>query len=115
MLRRNVGGIDRVLRVTLGAILFLAGLFLLAGKATLGVIVTVVGLLALLTGVVRFCALYIPFGISTARSGEQRINQRCDCELFLKELKNQQRAGKPPAASEEEVADAGMTMGRQGH
>ena len=68
MLRRNVGGIDRVLRVTLGGILFLGGLVLLIGATRLGVILVVVGVLALLTGIVRFCVLYIPFGISTARS-----------------------------------------------
>jgi hypothetical protein len=67
MLRPNVGGVDRVLRVTLGAILFLGGVLLLIGTTRLGVILVVVGGLALLTGIVRFCALYIPFGISTAR------------------------------------------------
>ena len=54
MLRRNVGGVDRVVRLLLGTILFCGGLFLLIGKSSLGVIVAVVGLLVLLTGVARF-------------------------------------------------------------
>ena len=71
MLRRNVGGVDRVVRLALGAILFCGGLFLWIGKGSLGVIVAGVGLLVLLTGVVRFCALYIPFDISTARDSRR--------------------------------------------
>jgi hypothetical protein len=105
MFRRNVGGLDRVLRVTLGPILFLAGLFLLAGKSTLGVTLVVVGLLALLTGIVRFCVLYIPFGISTARSGEPRMKQMCDCAALMREMQREQDAARPPASSEKEMAE----------
>ena len=67
MLRRNVGGLDRFLRVTIGAILFVAGLVLLTGQAGLGVTLAVVGVLGLATGIAGFCALYIPFGASTAK------------------------------------------------
>lgn len=84
MLRRNVGGIDRVLRVTFGAIFFFGGLLLLSGKTTVGVTIAVVGLLALLTGMVRFCVLYIPFGISTARPEEPQMEQGCNCAVFRK-------------------------------
>jgi|SRR5271165_82433 len=79
MIRHNVGGIDRVLRVTLGGIFFLGGLILLFGQTTLGVTLGVVGLLALLIGAVRFCVLYLPFGISTAPLGGQPLSQACDC------------------------------------
>jgi len=104
MFRRNVGGMDRILRVTLGAILFLAGLFLLAGKSSLGVTLAVVGLLALLTGIIRFCVLYIPFGISTARSGERPMAQRCDCAAWMKETQSKPNAAGQTASSEEEGA-----------
>ena len=86
MLRRNVGGIDRVLRVTFGAILFFGGLLLLSGKARLGVAITVVGMLGLLTGIIRFCVLYIPFGISTARPEEPQMKQGCSCAISMKEI-----------------------------
>jgi hypothetical protein len=106
MFRRNVGGSDRVLRVTLGAILFFAGLFVLTGKSRLGVTLAVVGLLALLTGIVRFCVLYIPFGISTARSGEPRMTQMCDCAAWMKEMQSKPLATGQTAAPEKEGAEA---------
>lgn len=85
MLPRNVGGVDRVVRLVLGAILFSGGLFLLFGKSSLGVIVAAVGLLVLLTGVVRFCALYLPFDISTAHSAANPPPM-CDCQTWRKEI-----------------------------
>ena len=81
MLRRNVGGIDRVLRVTLGAIFFFAGLLLLSGNAGIGVAIGVVGVLGLLSGIVRFCVLYLPLGISTARPDESKMKQSCNRAL----------------------------------
>lgn len=109
MFRRNVGGIDRVLRVTLGPILLVAGLFLLTGTSRIGLVVAVVGLLALLTGIARFCVLYIPFGISTARPGRPTIRQTCDCELWMKEMQSQHNTAEPSASSEEDVAKATTT------
>jgi hypothetical protein len=76
---RNVGGVDRVLRLALGAVLFVAGLFLIAGKGSPGKIVVVVGALALLTGIFRFCVLYLPFGISTAYPEAKRSKPGCGC------------------------------------
>jgi Inner membrane protein YgaP-like, transmembrane domain len=87
MFRRNVGGVDRVLRVTFGAILALAGLVLLTGKTSLALILTVVGVLALVTGIARFCILYIPLGISTARSKEPHEGYVCDCMAPLTEAR----------------------------
>jgi hypothetical protein len=111
MFRRNVGGIDRVLRVTLGPILIVAGLFLLTGTSKIGVIVAVVGLLALLTGITRFCVLYIPFGISTARSGGPRMKQVCDCELWMKEMQSRHNTADSVGTSEEDTPKA-MTASR---
>jgi hypothetical protein len=104
MFRRNVGGIDRVLRVTLGGILFLGGLVLLIGATRLGVILVVVGALALLTGMIRFCVLYVPFGISTARSGARPFNQACDCAAWMKANQDHRAAAPPPASTETEFA-----------
>jgi hypothetical protein len=98
MLRRNVGGVDRVLRVTFGAILVLAGLVLLTGRTSLGLVLTVVGLLALSTGLARFCVLYIPFGISTVKSKERRKDYVCDCMASPPET--------PPGASKSPIATA---------
>ena len=108
MFRRNVGGIDRVLRLTLGEFLFLAGLFLLTSKIRPGVILAVVGLFALLSGLVRFCALYIPFGISTAQPGRPRLNRVCDCAAWMKTMEDNRATVAP---TKEESAEA-MTAAR---
>ncbi len=68
--QRNVGGLDRAIRLALGAPLLAAGLFLAGGTRgePLGVLVALVGLVALVTGTTGRCPLYVPFGISTART-----------------------------------------------
>ena len=106
MFRHNVGGIDRVLRVTLGGILFLGGLLLLTNTIRLGVILAVVGLLALLTGIMGFCALYIPFGISTGRPRERPPRQVCDCASWTKAMQDNRTAVASPAPPKEEGAEA---------
>jgi len=63
MFKQNVGGIDRVLRIALGIIMAIIGLFVLKGTA--GTVVGIVGLIPLVTGLVGFCPLYLPFKFST--------------------------------------------------
>lgn len=67
-LRRNVGGLDRGLRVAGGAILLPIGLAMLAGGCVCGWVNVVLGVAGLATGISGFCVLYLPLGISTARS-----------------------------------------------
>src|SRR5271157_3027460 len=105
MFRRNVGGIDRVLRLTLGGILFLGGLLLLTSAIRLGVILAVIGLLALLTGILGFCALYIPFSISTRRTGEHPLKQACDCAAWTKAMQDNRTAA-PRSSAEEKFVEA---------
>jgi hypothetical protein len=111
MIPHNVGGIDRVLRVALGGIFFLSGLILLSGRTTLGVTLGVVGLLALLTGAVRFCVLYLPFGISTAPPGRQSFRQACDCATRMKAVDENRATMASPGLVKEESAEA-MTGAR---
>jgi hypothetical protein len=111
MFRHNVGGVDRVLRLTLGGILFLAGLFLLTSKIRPGIILAVVGVLALLTGILRFCALYVPFGISTAQPARPPLNQVCDCAAWMKAMPDNRTAVAPTAPPKEESEEA-MTAAR---
>ena len=78
--RRNVGGLDRRIRLALGAPLIAAGL--LAGGMRgelLGILVAVAGLVGLVTGITGRCPLYTPFGISTARLGA-RSGRASDCQ-----------------------------------
>jgi hypothetical protein len=67
MFCRNVGGLDRALRLALGAVLLPAGLFLLLGDRDHGWTVTLVGSLVLASGALGFCPPYLLLGISTAR------------------------------------------------
>ncbi len=75
MCRRNVGGVDRVVRVILGAILFAAGLLMLINWTSYGSAVTIIGFLALMSGILGSCGLYVPFGISTAHPQIERIKR----------------------------------------
>ncbi len=70
MLERNVGGIDRIVRLAGGGLLFIAGLLLLPG-GTLRLVALVAGALGLVTGSVGFCPAYLPFGFSTKRHDAQ--------------------------------------------
>jgi hypothetical protein len=101
MFRHNVGGVDRVLRLTLGGMFFLAGLFLLTSSIRLGVVLAVIGALALLTGIIRFCALYVPFGISTATPGKPLHKQACDCAVWMKKMPDDRIAVAPPPSAKE--------------
>ncbi len=66
MFTANVGGIDRALRLVGGLILLVLGLWTrMASGAFQGTLIAIVGGLLLLSGTVRFCILYVPFGIST--------------------------------------------------
>jgi hypothetical protein len=56
----NVGGTDRVLRITAGVLLLIAGVAL---KSAWGLI----GLVPLLTGLFRFCPLYPALKINTSK------------------------------------------------
>lgn len=69
MFRHNVGGVDRVLRLTLGGIFFFAGLFLLTSSIRPGVVLAVIGILALLTGIFQ-----------------PLRNQACDCVVWMKQM-----------------------------
>jgi hypothetical protein len=64
-MKKNVGGIDRVVRVLVGVFLIGLGLGAIRGKG--GLIVAVAGLVPLLTGVTGYCALYEPLNVDTTQ------------------------------------------------
>jgi hypothetical protein len=59
-MRPNVGTADRIARITVGLAAIAAGVYF---KSWWGA----VGLVPLATGLVRWCPLYCPFKLSTAR------------------------------------------------
>ena len=63
-MKQNVGTADRVIRIVAGLVI-LSLVFILEGNARWW---GLVGLLPLATGLIGWCALYIPLGITTACS-----------------------------------------------
>lgn len=61
---KNVGSLDRILRLVVGLGVLAAGLVL---KSWWGL----VGLVPLLTAALAFCPAYLPFGLSTCRPKPQ--------------------------------------------
>jgi membrane-bound ClpP family serine protease len=61
-MKLNVGGIDRVLRISLGALLIVAALMDVVG------VWGWIGVVPLLTGLVNFCPLYTAFNFSSRKS-----------------------------------------------
>ena len=60
----NVGKFDKILRMLIGVVIILFGVFL---KSWWGAI----GLLPLVTGLIGWCPAYIPLGICTVKKKEE--------------------------------------------
>jgi len=60
-MKRNIGNVDRWIRIILGLVIIAVGIIFQSWWGALG-------LLPLLTGFVRFCPAYLPFGIKTCKS-----------------------------------------------
>ena len=55
---RNIGANDRIVRIVLGLIIIAAGVYFQSWWGAVGLILVV-------TGLVRWCPIYAPFGFST--------------------------------------------------
>lgn len=63
----NVGGTERTIRLLIGLVLIALGIFhVLTGSAA--VVAYIVGAIALITGLVRFCPAWKLLGINTSRA-----------------------------------------------
>lgn len=69
--RRNVGGIDRLVRIGAGVTLASVGLFQMS-RGHGGVPLAFLGVFVLVMASIGFCPFYVPFGISTARKSRDR-------------------------------------------
>ncbi|NOY99894.1 MAG: DUF2892 domain-containing protein [Chloroflexi bacterium] len=61
---KNMGSADRIIRIVV-AVIFAYLYFSGTVTGTLGVILLVLGVIFVLTSLVSFCPLYLPFKIST--------------------------------------------------
>ncbi|ATG47353.1 YgaP family membrane protein [Celeribacter ethanolicus] len=64
MLKKNVGGLDRILRIVIGLALILG--FFLNTEASLRWLY-LIGIIPLVTGLISSCPLYSIFGINTCK------------------------------------------------
>jgi len=67
MFKKNVGRLDRTVRIIAGVALIPIGLFLLGGWQgnSTGILVAILALIPLVTGLIGSCPAYVPFRIST--------------------------------------------------
>lgn len=69
--KKNVGKVDRIVRVCAA---LLVGLLYLTGviEGIAAIVLGIVAIALLVTGIVGFCSLYVPFGISTRKKDQNR-------------------------------------------
>lgn len=63
-MQKNMGGLDRGIRIIAGIILIALGILQIIPYAT---IIAIFGAFILLTGISGFCILYVPLDISTRK------------------------------------------------
>ena len=68
-MKKNMGTIDKTIRLIV-AIVFAILYFTNVVTGTLGIVLVVIGAVFVLTSLVSFCPLYLPFGISTCKTKE---------------------------------------------
>ncbi len=67
---KNVGAIDRVIRIIVGLVLLYGGYYF--GISTIvGIILIVLGAISIIDAITGFCLIYKILGISTAKSKNQ--------------------------------------------
>jgi len=65
-MKKNMGTIDKVIRI-LVAVVFAVLFFTNVVTGTLGIILLVLAVVFVLTSLISFCPLYLPFGINTGK------------------------------------------------
>lgn len=68
-MKKNMGSADRIIRVLIAAViavLFFTGVI----EGTLGIVLLVLAGVFVLTSLISFCPLYLPFGLSTCSEKE---------------------------------------------
>lgn len=64
----NESGLDRIIRVVLGAALVVGGFFFINGM--LGIVLGILGLVFVVTGAIGFCPIYAIAGLRTNKTTE---------------------------------------------
>lgn len=64
VMKKNMGTIDKVIRILVAVVLAVL-FFTKVITGTLGIVLLAVAVIFVLTSLISFCPLYLPFGIST--------------------------------------------------
>ena len=68
-MKKNMGTIDKVIRILVAiavAVLYFAGII----SGTVAIVLLTLAVIFILTSVISFCPLYLPFGINTGAKKE---------------------------------------------
>lgn len=68
-MKENMGNIDRVIRIILAiviVVLYFSGVV----SGSVGIVLLIVAGIFLLTSLVKFCPLYVPFNVSTRKKND---------------------------------------------
>jgi len=66
MFNANVGSADRIFRIVLGLVLLVLAFFVVSGFWA--IVAGLFGAIFLVTGIISWCPLYLPFKFSTRKS-----------------------------------------------
>ena len=70
-MKKNMGNIDRILRI-LVALVIIALYFTSQISGTVAIAGLILASIFILTSFISFCPLYLPFGLSTRKKGEEK-------------------------------------------
>jgi len=65
VMKKNVGSVDRLLRIIVGAVIVVWGVY---AESWWGL----VGVVPLMTGMLNWCPVYLPFSLSTIKKGDNK-------------------------------------------
>lgn len=65
-MKQNVGKTDKYIRIVLGTIILAIGIFFQSWWGLIGIVL-------ILTALVSWCPVYVPFGISTCETSKKNI------------------------------------------
>lgn len=68
-MKKNMGSLDKILRIIVALVLVVL-YFTNVISGVLGIVLLVVAGIFVLTSLISFCPLYLPFGISTCKKKE---------------------------------------------
>ena len=70
-MKKNMGSIDRLVRIIVAAVVALL-YFNNVISGTLGIVLLVLAVVFVLTSLISFCPLYLPFGLSTCKVKQKK-------------------------------------------